>query len=158
MERDGDAGVVTFATTTRQLRGQQLWGFPLLIALIAALTALLAIIGALSREVVIYLGVLLVVCVAGLLAAPWWVARTAATHFGIKLNHRQTASLVPWASIAEIQTVRRHGTVRVVLKLRSGRERRLHAPYSGRWLAHDPAFDTKVDTLRSMWRQHGEAG
>jgi hypothetical protein len=111
--------------------------------------------GLLTGDAAIDLGVLLVVSMATLLTAPLWVARTAADRSGIRVNHRRPRSLVPWADIAEIQTIRKRNTERVALKLRAGGVRRLHAPYSGWGLANDPDFDDKVDTLRTMWRRHG---
>ncbi|WP_329248647.1 hypothetical protein OG417_01650 [Actinoallomurus sp. NBC_01490] len=155
MKTGQSAGLVIFGATRRQLRGQQLWAIPLVIVMWAGVAGLAAARGLLTGDAAIDLGVLLVVSVATLLTAPLWVARTAADRSGIRVNHRRPRSLVPWADIAEIQTIRKRGTERVALRLRAGDVRRLHAPYSGRWLANDPAFDDKVETLRTMWRRHG---
>ncbi|OLB80671.1 MAG: hypothetical protein AUI14_05960 [Actinobacteria bacterium 13_2_20CM_2_71_6] len=61
---------------------------------------------------------------------------------------------VPWDTVVDLYTERcGHRTV-VALRLDSGAVVRLPAPYDGWLLAHDPAFEDKVFTLRNIWETH----
>jgi hypothetical protein len=59
-----------------------------------------------------------------------------------------------WQHVEDLQTERRGGRIRVALLLDGGRIEQLPAPYDGRWLAGDRAFERKLFMLRNLWETH----
>jgi hypothetical protein len=66
-------------------------------------------------------------------------------------SHR---SLAPWPEIVDIREERRRNRTIVAIYLDTGAVLSLRAPYDGRLLAHDPAYERKVFTLLNLWETH----
>jgi hypothetical protein len=60
----------------------------------------------------------------------------------------------PWPEIVDIREERRRNRTIVAIYLDSGGVLPLRAPYDGRLLAHDPAYERKVFTLLNLWETH----
>jgi hypothetical protein len=63
-------------------------------------------------------------------------------------------SKAAWSTIVDIREERRHNRTIVAIYLDSGAVLALRAPYDGRLLAHDPAYERKVFTLLNLWETH----
>jgi hypothetical protein len=59
-----------------------------------------------------------------------------------------------WRRVNDLRCERRRGRTQVVVYLDSGQTASLRAPYHGRLLASDPAFERKLFMLRNLWETH----
>jgi hypothetical protein len=61
---------------------------------------------------------------------------------------------IGWEEVVDVYAERYGRRTVAALRLDSGAAVRLPAPYDGCLLAHDPAFEGKLFTLRQLWETH----
>jgi len=73
---------------------------------------------------------------------------------GIHPIPRTRESSLRWQHVDDLRAERRGGRIHVAVYLNSGQIARLRAPYDGKLLAGDPAFERKLFMLRNLWETH----
>jgi hypothetical protein len=73
---------------------------------------------------------------------------------GLRMRPAAHRPYAPWLEIVDIRTERRRTRTVVAVYLKEGPPVRLHAPYDGGALSHDPSFERKYFTLRNLWETH----
>jgi hypothetical protein len=73
---------------------------------------------------------------------------------GIRLAPERPLEHAAWREIADLRAERRRGRTYITVYFAGGGVTRLGAPYDGRLLARDPAFERKLFMLRNLWETH----
>jgi hypothetical protein len=73
---------------------------------------------------------------------------------GIHLLPRTDQASLRWQHVDDLRAERRGGRIHVAVYLNTGQIARLRAPYDGKLLAGDPAFERKLFMLRNLWETH----
>jgi hypothetical protein len=73
---------------------------------------------------------------------------------GIHLLPRTGETSLRWQAVDDLRAERRGGRIHVAVYLNTGQIARLGAPYDGKLLAGDPAFERKLFMLRNLWETH----
>ena len=73
---------------------------------------------------------------------------------GIHPIPRTRETSLRWQHVDDLRAERRGGRIHVAVYLNTGQIARLRAPYDGKLLAGDPAFERKLFMLRNLWETH----
>lgn len=145
-----------FRRTPRQAAGRGLYLGALTAALLTVVAAAvlggLRMLGARSPAYpwtwILVFGVLVVLAVCAVRVG------VDADDRGLHAVPRSERLSAPWPAILDVRTERRRSRTVVAVYLDDGAVLRLRAPYDGRLLAHDPAFERKMFTLLNVWETH----
>ena len=148
--------LASFRPTRRQVLGRRLHAGCAVGAGMAALLSVPALMGPDLLATVWLLGAALPVAVGfvgGLVGGRSVVV--AVDDRGIRTTNDPLPAIA-WGDIIDVYAERCGNRTVTVLRLGPAAVVRLPAPYDGRLLAHDAAFEDKLFTLRHLWETHGQ--
>jgi len=149
------AVLARFRPTRRQVLGRRLRTGCAVGAGMGALLGVPALVGPAPLATVWLLGTLLPVAAgfAGGLVGGRDAAEVTLDDRGVR-TPAGPRPVILWADIVDVYTERSGDCTVAALRLGSGAVVRLPAPYDGRLLARDAAFEDKLFTLRQLWETH----